>query len=182
MTAAQQADLPKANFSNLIDAIDFRRKCPICTASLLADSNIGLIRDHETNLFVIRNASNSSDQLIIKKDGKTADLISTDTLMGRNGYFHFPLRMICGHCGHYSHNFKLIVNMFKQENNIEEVNLTTVTLRLSKIDNIILKSMYDQKKSFVIFNDKQYEIDFLDFDPSQQRELYNRFSVMVPFI
>lgn len=183
MKVVPQADHPKAQFSNnLLEAIDFRHKCPICTASLFKDSNLSAIRNDPDYCLIIRNMSNTSDQLKIKKDGVTAELVSTDTLIGRHGLFNFPLRMTCGHCNSYSHNFKIIMSMMEEENNIKDIILVSMSLRLSRDENLVIKTLYEQNKTVLYINDKPYEIEFMDFNPTKYRELYERFSVMVPFV
>lgn len=183
MKAETQTGHQRVKFSNnVLHAIDFRYKCPVCNASLFKESNLAIIRDDPEYCLVIRNMSNTSDQIKIKKDGVTAELVTMDTLIGKNGCFHFALRMSCGHCNSYSHGFKIVLSMWEQENNIKEIILTNMTLRLSHEDNLVIKTLYDQDKTLLYINSKPYEIDFLDFDPYKHRELYKRFSAMVPFI
>jgi len=182
MTAEQQEDLPKAKFDNLVEALDWRHKCPVCTSTLLKESNVQQLRDDPDYILVVRNVANTSDQVKVAKDGKTALLVSQDTLFWKNGLVNFPLRIICDDCKSYTHNLRLVLDTNCNPNMVKEILLISVTLTLSHTENIIIRSHYNSELTRLYVNNKEYPIEFMDFDPTKKQELYERFSAIVPFI
>lgn len=179
MTAEQQEDHQKVKFDTLREAFYHRVKCPLCTANLIERSLRNLRNDPNYSL-VVRNDSDTKDILRVHKDHKTVDVLIETALHGKNGLFHVSFSLTCEHCNSYRHVLRTVIDLKNKV--IVESLLVSISIRLSYEENLVLRTFYEPPRSELVIEDKVYKIDFVDFDPSKSKELYERFSCFVPFI
>jgi hypothetical protein len=187
MMAEQQAGLQKVKFNDLNEALDFRHECPVCKASLIetkfGSTNINIVNHHPEYKFSIRNSSNSSNMMNVHHDGKTCTILNTEVIFGFKSIFHVPITMACSECSLYSQTMRLEINVKSNTYYIIAVYLTNKSLTLSKDEKLIIESFYLKNPGTLLkVGDSCYKVDFIDFDPEKRKELYERFSSIIPFI
>lgn len=186
MTQEQQVGHQKVLFETLLDAIEFREYCPLCNGKLSLTCSTGAVRVYEKHvrsyIIAIRNITNTEDFIRVWADGKTAELFTSVAIKGQDGVFHFPINMTCKECNSYKHSFRIAFNLITEPGTIVEVKMVSVMLRLSEEDGMVLRTYFYPCRTELILNDKTYELDFVNIDPFKSKELYERFSSIVPFI
>lgn len=177
MTQIQLEDHQKVKFNNFIDAIYFRDKCPVCSATLLNDcvfkSDDPKYSFLVGNSFLVRNIK-------VHSDGYHADIAINKAILSRSDVFYYSFSMGCKSCYEYSHSFKLTMFIGTDPIYIKNIELNSITLKLD--DNMVLQTNYINSSSRLYIDKKDYSIDFIDIDPYKQKELANRFSIILAFM
>lgn len=199
MIQEQQVGHQKVQFKTLLDAIEFREVCPLCSSKLTLTCSSGSVRVYEKHpdrsimrapewsykrsyCLAIRNVSNTADFIRVWSDGVTTEIFSETALLGKNSLFYFPINLTCRECNSYKHSFRIGINLSTDLGIIEEVKMVSISLKLDKSEGMVLKSYFFPQRSQLIINSKTYELDFVDIDATKSKELFERFSSIVPFI
>ncbi len=183
MTQVQPEDHQRVKFDTLIEALDHRTICPLCSNELTLGASSSLrqvVTDRRGHCLVLRNTSNTADFLRVRKDGKTVELLSDIALHGKNGVFHYPLFMQCNFCYSYTQSFRLDINMAITPNKLDQVLISRIALTINKEDQISLTTYYLQLASSLKIGEKEYPIDFIDIVDC--KKLITRFDNIIPFI
>jgi hypothetical protein len=133
-------------------------------------------------ILAIRNISNTADFIRVWDDGVTVEIFSDIALSGKDNLFWLPIGQHCKECNSYKHSFRVGINLSTEPGFIKEVKMVSLKVRLSQDDNMVIRSFFFPERSELVLNDKTYELQFVDINPLKTKELYDRFSAIVPFI
>lgn len=199
MTQEQQIGHQKVQFDTLLDAIEFREECPLCNEKLSLTCSSGSVRAYikhpdrsimrapewsykRSYMLAIRNISDTADFIRVWDDGVTAEIFSETALAGHDKLFYFPLNLTCKECNSYKHSIRVGINLSSDLGIIEEVKIVSISMKLDKTEGMVIRSYFFPQRSELILNSKVYQLDFVDIDVTKSKELFERFSSIIPFI
>lgn len=199
MIQEQQVGHQKVQFKSFLDAIEFREECPLCSHKLSLTCSSGSVREYHKNpdrsilrapewsykrnySLIIRNISNTADFIRVLDDGLTVEIFSETALAGKDQLFYFPISLSCKECNSYKHSFRIGVNLSSDLGTIEEIKMVSIAMKLDKSEGMTIRSYFFPQRSELIIGSKVYPLDFVDIDVLKPKELFERFSAIVPFI
>jgi hypothetical protein len=189
----------KVQFDTLLEAIEFREECPLCASTLSLTCSSGQVRVYtkypdrsimrapewsykRSYCLAIRNISNTADFIRVWDDGVTAEIFSETAMYGKDKLFYFPISLSCKECNSYRHQLRIGINLSGDPGTIEEVKMVSISVKLDKSEGMVIRSYFFPPRSELIINSKVYQLDFVDIDVTKSKELFERFSSIVPFI